>query len=256
MADSSINSFMTNFDGGARPNLYTFVMTCPGLSVLNPAFAQLQFFCRSTQLPSSILGEITVPYLGRQAKYPGDRTYEDFTITVINTQDMNLRRVFEFWNEQFNTHAGNTTRAPNPRAFFGSAVVTQLNKAYQPTRAYQFFDMFPRDVSGVDLSYDNNDTVSEFTVTLGYSYFINDNSPLQSEAGVTGSGFLNPGAVTPGLAGASNGFGFGANGGGGFGASFGGNGFGVSFGTGSGGSGFSLGYSNGGSSFGVGFSSR
>jgi len=248
MADSSINSFMTNFDGGARPNLYTFVMTCPGLSVLNPAFAELQFFCRSTQLPTSILGEITVPYLGRQAKYPGDRTYEDFTITVINTQNMNLRRVFEFWNEQFNTHAGNTTNAPNPRSIFGSAVVTQLNKSYQPTRAYQFFDMFPRDVSSVDLAYDNNDTVSEFTVTFGYSYFIHDNSPTQSQAGVSGAGFLNPGAVVPGLAGAGNGFGFGASGFGG------GNGFGVSFGSGPGGSGFSLGYSNGGSSFGVGYS--
>lgn len=250
MADSSINSFMTNFDGGARPNLYTFVMACPGLAALNPAFAQLQFFCRSTQLPSSILGEILVPYLGRQAKYPGDRTFEDFTITILNTQDMNLRRVFEFWNEQFNTFAGNATAFPNPRAIFGSAVVTQLNKAYQPTRAYQFFDMFPRDVSSIDLAYDNNDGVSEFTVTFGYSYFINDNSPTQSVRIGSQSG-MNPGSVIPGLAGAGNGFGFGNNGGGG-----GGSGFGFSVGSGSGGSGFTFGYGNGNSSFGVGFSQR
>lgn len=249
MADSSINSFMTNFDGGARPNLYTFVMACPGLAALNPAFAQLQFFCRSTQLPSSILGEILVPYLGRQAKYPGDRTFEDFTITILNTQDMNLRRVFEFWNEQFNTFAGNATAFPNPRAIFGSAVVTQLNKAYQPTRAYQFFDMFPRDVSSIDLAYDNNDGVSEFTVTFGYSYFVNDNSPTNSSAGIGGQGGMNPGSVIPGLAGAGNGFGFGNNGGGG-------SGFGFSAGSGSGGSGFTFGYGNGNSSFGVGFSQR
>ena len=250
MADSSINSFMTNFDGGARPNLYTFVMACPGLAALNPAFAQLQFFCRSTQLPSSILGEILVPYLGRQAKYPGDRTFEDFTITILNTQDMNLRRVFEFWNEQFNTFAGNATAFPNPRAIFGSAVVTQLNKAYQPTRAYQFFDMFPRDVSSIDLAYDNNDGVSEFTVTFGYSYFINDNSPTNSSAGIGQSG-MNPGSFIPGLSGAGNGFGFGNNGGGG-----GGSGFGFSAGSGSGGSGFTFGYGNGNSSFGVGFAQR
>lgn len=249
MADSSINSFMTNFDGGARPNLYTFVMACPGLAALNPAFAQLQFFCRSTQLPSSILGEILVPYLGRQAKYPGDRTFEDFTITILNTQDMNLRRVFEFWNEQFNTFAGNATAFPNPRAIFGSAVVTQLNKAYQPTRAYQFFDMFPRDVSSIDLAYDNNDGVSEFTVTFGYSYFINDNSPTNSSAGIGGQGGMNPGSVIPGLAGAGNGFGFGNNGGGS-------SGFGFSAGSGSGGSGFTFGYGNGNSSFGVGFAQR
>ena len=241
---------MTSFDGGARPNLYTFVMACPGLANLNPAFAQLQFFCRSTQLPASMLGEITVPYLGRQAKYPGDRTFEDFTITILNTQDMNLRRVFEYWHEQFNSFAGNATAFPNPRQIFGSAVVTQLNKAYQPTRAYQFFDMFPRDISAIDLAYDNNDVVSDFSVTFGYSYFVNDNSP-QISANVGGQGLLNPGAVTPGLAGSGNGFGFGNNGGGG-------SGFGFSMGNGSnaGGSGFSFGYGNGNSSFGVGYSSR
>jgi hypothetical protein len=237
MADSSINSFMTNFDGGARPNLYTFVLACPGLAILNPQFAQLQFFCRSTQLPASMLGEITVPYLGRQGKYPGDRTFEDFTITVVNTQDMNLRRVFEFWHEQFNSYAGNSTAFPNPRQIFGSAVVTQLNKAYQPVRAYQLFDMFPRDVSAVDLSYDNNDTVSEFSVTFGYSYFITDNSPQNSAAGIGGQGFINPGSVVPGS----------------------GNGFGVSFGSGAGGgggSGFSFGYGNGkGGGFGFGYNS-
>jgi hypothetical protein len=228
---------MTNFDGGARPNLYTFVLACPGLAILNPQFAQLQFFCRSTQLPASMLGEITVPYLGRQGKYPGDRTFEDFTITVVNTQDMNLRRVFEFWHEQFNSYAGNSTAFPNPRQIFGSAVVTQLNKAYQPVRAYQLFDMFPRDVSAVDLSYDNNDTVSEFSVTFGYSYFITDNSPQNSAAGIGGQGFINPGSVVPGS----------------------GNGFGVSFGSGAGGgggSGFSFGYGNGkGGGFGFGYNS-
>lgn len=247
MADSSINSFMTNFDGGARPNLYTVSMACPGLAVLNPALTQLQFFCRSTSLPASVLGEVVVPYLGRQAKYPGERTFEDFTMTILNTQNMNLRRVFEFWNEQFNTLAGNATAFPNPRAIFGSAVITQLNKAYQPVRAYQFVDMFPRDISTVDLGYDQNDTVSEFSVTFGYSYFITDNSPQNGYAGINGPGFLNPGAVTPGLAGAGNGFGFGNNGFGG------GSGFGMSFGSGPGGSGFSFGYGNGNSGFGVSF---
>lgn len=243
MADSSINSFMTNFDGGARPNLFTFVMAVPGLGQINPALGQLQFYCRSTQLPASSLGEITVPYLGRQAKYPGDRTFEDFTVTVLNTQDMNLRRAFELWNESFNSYAGNSTAFPNPRAIFGTAIVTQLNKAYQPVRAYQFFDMFPRDVSSIDLGYDQNDTVSEFTVTFGYSYFITDNSPVNGNTfGLNpGTGGLVPGGVGVG---AGAGFGLGAGGGG--------SGFGLSIG----GGGFSIGYGSGGSSFGIGYQSR
>ena len=109
--------------------------------------------------------------------------------------------------------------------------------------------MFPRDVSSIDLAYDNNDGVSEFTVTFGYSYFINDNSPTNSSAGIGGQGGMNPGSVIPGLAGAGNGFGFGNNGGGS-------SGFGFSAGSGSGGSGFTFGYGNGNSSFGVGFAQR
>lgn len=248
MADSSINSFMSNFDGGSRPNLYTVTMTCPGLG-LTEQFRQLQFFCRSTDLPSSTLGEIAVPYLGRVAKYPGDRTFEDFTMTIVNTQDMNLRRIFEGWNEAFNSFQGNATAFGNPRAIFGTAVVTQLDRLYRPQRAYQFIDMYPRDVSSINLGYDQNDTVSEFTVTFGYSYYINDNSPQDAFANVGNQGFLAPGAINPGAIGVGNGFGLGANGGGG-------SGFGFSFGRGPNGSGFSFGYGNSNSSFGFGYSRR
>ncbi len=242
---------MSNFDGGSRPNLYSVTMICPGLG-LTEQFRQLQFFCRSTDLPASTLGEIAVPYMGRTAKYPGDRVFEDFSITVVNTQDMNLRRVFEGWNESFNTFQGNATAYPNPRAIFGSALVTQLDRSFRPQRAYQFVDMYPRDISSVNLGFDQNDTVSEFTVTFGYTYFINDNSPQEAFANVGQVGFLSPGAVTPGLAGVNNGFAGGGGSGGGFGFGFGGSNGGFGFGAGNGGFGF--GYSNGNSGFGFGYS--
>jgi hypothetical protein len=73
--------------------------------------------------------------------YPGDRTYDDWTIDVINDQNMTLRNTFELWNELFNTHAGNSTQYPNPRQAFGVATVAQLDRSYKIVKWYQFFDI-------------------------------------------------------------------------------------------------------------------
>lgn len=238
MADSSINSFMSAFDGGSRPNLYSVNLVCPVGPIPN-----LQFFCKAATLPQSYLGEINVPYLGRMARYPGDRQYDDWTIDVINDQNMTLRNTFELWNELFNTHAGNSTQYPNPRAAFGVATVSQLDRNYRVVKWYQFFDMWPELVSQIQLGYDQNDTVSDFQVTFKYSYFVTSSSPYQTNSAVnvagvgpgvnnqksSGNGF-SFGATTAG----GNSFGINTGGGGGQNASFGiqtasGNGFGISF---------------------------
>lgn len=190
MADSTINSFMSAFDGGSRPNLYSVTMTCPILG----SFPQLQFFCKAATLPSSILGEVTVPYLGRVAKYPGDRQFEDWTIDIINDQGMSLRNQFEAWNEAFNNNFGNATAFPNPRAAFGTATVAQLSRDYKVVKWYQFFDLWPDNVASVQLGYDQNDAVSDFQVTFKYSYFVTSSSQYNA-AGVGGIGGIGPGAV-------------------------------------------------------------
>lgn len=196
MADSSINSFMSAFDGGAKPNLYSVNVSCP---VLGNAFQNLQFFCRATSLPSSFLGEVNLPYLGRMAKYPGDRTYEPWSITVINTQDMQLRKVFEYWNELFNSHAGNVAASTNPRQLFGGATITQLARNYQPVRSYFMAEMYPAAVSAVNMGFDQDNMISEFEVTLNYTYFITDTSAAVTGVGITGGVVgANPGTIGAG----------------------------------------------------------
>ena len=237
MADSSINSFMSAFDGGSRPNLYSVNLVCP----VGP-LPQLQFYCKAAMLPQSYLGEINVPYLGRMARYPGDRTYDDWTIDVINDQNMTLRNTFELWNELFNTHAGNSTQYPNPRQAFGVATVAQLDRSYKIVKWYQFFDMWPELVSSVQLGYDQNDTVSEFQVTFKYSYFVTSSSPYQTNSAVNVAG-VGPGVNNQSQSG--NGFSFGVT-------TAGGNSFGISTGGGSGNNSFGI-STAGGNGFGISF---
>jgi hypothetical protein len=211
---------------------------------------QLQFFCKAATLPSSILGEVNVPYLGRMAKYPGDRQFEDWTIDIINDQGMSLRNVFEYWNELFNSYAGNTTAFPNPRGAFGAATVAQLSRNYQVVKWYQFFDLWPENIASVQLGYDQNDTVSDFQVTFKYSYFVTSSSPFQVN-GASGVGAVGPGAVAG--AGAA---GFGIPGfggfGGGLGGGFGGLGTGTAIGVGGAGGGVGVGTTGQNSSIGFG----
>lgn len=243
MADSSINSFMSAFDGGSRPNMYSISLVCP----IGP-IPQLQFYCKAATLPQSFLGEIMVPYMGRVAKYPGDRQFDDWTIDVLNDQNMTLRNTFELWNELFNSNSGNSTPYPNPRAAFGTAVVSQLDRNYKVIKWYQFFDLWPELISQVQLGYDQNDTVSDFQVTFKYSYFVSSSSPFQTNSAVNVGNGSGVGSGSSSSSGASNGFSIGgsatgANGQtGGFGLNTGGSGGGTSFGlnTGAGGMGVSF----------------
>ena len=94
-----IDQFVADFDGGSRPTLYK--VSIQGGDPANFT-ERLSFYCKATSLPASTLGEIIVPYMGRQIKVPGDRTFEDWTVTILNTEDMDLRGQFEQWNHYYN----------------------------------------------------------------------------------------------------------------------------------------------------------
>jgi hypothetical protein len=164
-----ISAFVGNFDGGARANLYRVTVPNPPAGV---NLGNLEFFAKSAQLPASTLGEIAVPFMGRVTKVAGDRTYEDWTISILNREDMNLRKAFETWNANINQHRQNVSNGDFRSLVFDStAKVEQLDRAGKVTRTYTMFHLFPKEVGSIDLAFDNNDTVSEFTVTLAYTYF-------------------------------------------------------------------------------------
>jgi hypothetical protein len=162
-----ISQFVSNFDGGARANLYEITVANGPV-----ALSDMPFFAKGAQLPASTLGEITVPYLGRVTKIPGDRTYDDFTVTILNREQMELRKALEQWNAAINGHQSNVSSGPQrPLWFNASITVKQLTRDNKPVRTYILQHAFPKEVGAVELAFDNNDSISEFTVTFGYTYF-------------------------------------------------------------------------------------
>lgn len=166
-----ITKFTSKFDGGARSNLFKIQIT--GM----PNGIQLSedehiVHIKSIQLPEHSLGEIPVNHMGRIYKFPGDRVYNDVSLTILSDgANMRLRHKFEAWNHAWNNHVANTGLLPDNNNLNTTVLLQQLDRLHQPIRSYTLYKAWCSDVAAVDLSHDNNDALVEFTVTLKYHYF-------------------------------------------------------------------------------------
>ena len=179
MASSNVSSFIQRVGQGVKPNMFMVDVNFP--SVLSKSADDLEttnIMCKSAALPGSNLGVIEVPFRGRTVKIAGDRTFDTWTVTFFNDKDFKLRAFFEEWANKINTHEANTSELFVPNSSTGYTAdlkVKQLEKDDTTTgsilRPYTLFYCFPTNVSQIDLAYDSNDQIEEFTVEWQYSYF-------------------------------------------------------------------------------------
>jgi hypothetical protein len=189
--------------GGARPNLFmvrlNFPTTLSNIVDIDPIDSstdltgQAEFLVKTAQLPASTVGVIDVPFRGRMLKVAGDRTFEPWSVTVVNDGAFRLRKAFETWSRGVNALTENVSQlgygTGDPVSYCVDMTVYQLSRDNQspsktPTnmnalgedgmevvRAYKFFDAWPSSLSAIDLSYESNDQVEEFTVEFQYNYY-------------------------------------------------------------------------------------
>ena len=156
--------------GGARSNLFEVVLNFPetaqpDTTVLDKA----RFMVKAAQLPASNVAPIEVPFRGRILKIAGDRTFDSWTVTVINDTDFAIRSAMERWMNTINRVSDNTGLV-NPADYQADAYVYQLDRDGSDLRSYRFYDVFPTQVAPVELSYDAQG-IQEFTVELQVQYW-------------------------------------------------------------------------------------
>ena len=168
---SNIDDFKGQLEGGgARANLFELNMPNPASIGFDINQERLSFMCKGAQLPASVVAQIDVPYRGRQLKVAGDRTFENWTITVFNENSQLLRSGFESWMNSLNNHEENKGEM-NPLLYMVDLEINQLDRKGEQTKRYQLKGAFPVNVSAIDLSYDANDAIEEFTVEFAYQYW-------------------------------------------------------------------------------------
>ena len=173
MADNNISAFTGKFvNGGVRPNLFE-VQGNIGPFGQDPS---APFLIKAAQLPASTVGVIEVPYRGRKIKVPGDRTFAEWTITILSDGEFKLRDQFEAWSQVINAHEGNTTVQNYPAPLEDSSIyedwqIYQLDRNGNKIKGYNFVGCFPSEVSAIDVNMETTDSLEEFTVTLQYTYW-------------------------------------------------------------------------------------
>lgn len=162
---------------GARPNLFAVTLTFP-LLVNNGTVSgqKVTFMAKAAQLPGSTVGTVPVYYFGRELKFPGNRTFPDWTITIINDEDFTIRNSMENWLNVINSHAGNVRDAGalGTNGYSVDAEVTQYGKTGDTLKKYRFVGLFPQDVAPIDLDWGSNDSIEEYAVTFAYQWWQSD----------------------------------------------------------------------------------
>ena len=177
---TNIHEFQSEFKGGVRPNLFQCRVFPPSRKIMG--VRGFEFHCKGTSMPASTVGNIPVPYHGRQLMVPGDRTFADWTVTVFNDDGMKIRGYFEEWMAAIQDHQNPTTTLPiGP---YGTADIIQLDRTGKEMRTYSITSMYPTEVAAIDLSWDSNDAVEEYAVTFAVNnWFADGMSPGSSSGG-------------------------------------------------------------------------
>ena len=150
--------------GGTRPNLFEVEIAFPTETQIdNDTKEKSRFLIKAAALPASNITPIDVNFRGWILKIAGDRTFDTWTVTVLNDVDFSIRSAFEKWMNLINKMEDNTGEQ-DPAIYQPDAYVHQLDRDGSTLRTYKFHDVFPTQVSQIDLSYETTDAIEEFTV--------------------------------------------------------------------------------------------
>ena len=188
MATSNVSTFLKTINQGVKPNMFlvdikfpeAFDETGGEATVGSDKVDLVNILCKSAALPGSNLGVIEVPFRGRTVKIAGDRTFDTWTTTFFVDANMEIRGIFEDWANFINSHEANNAprflpNSTTDEGYMADLYVSQLEKDAtiegSAIRTYKLHHCFPTNVSSIDLAYDSNDQIEEFTVEWQYSFY-------------------------------------------------------------------------------------
>jgi hypothetical protein len=168
--------------GGARSNL--FEVSIPAFPSIVPNWDNetFQFMCQGAPIPAANIGAVDIPFRGRTLPVAGDRTYDPWSITVMNDENYLIRTAFERWSNAINRMESGTG-VTNPNSYMAPvAYVQQLGRGYdtgiesstisnaannatiRPIRTYVIHNLWPTNISAIDLNYNATDQIQTFNV--------------------------------------------------------------------------------------------
>lgn len=154
----NINEFTSAFQGGGvRANLFRVT-----INDLGPKFG---FLCKATALPEATIGIAPVPYMGREIKLAGNRTFADWNCTVYMDTDYDTKNRLEEWMDKINSHEGNVG-VTNIMDYFANAVIEQIDRDGSVIKTIEVQNIWPTVMAEVAMDWSANDAIAEQEITF------------------------------------------------------------------------------------------
>lgn len=174
----SLSEFRTRVSDLARPNRFEVEINPPSPMSSANGFENFHWLVQSAVIPARTQGSVGMKYHGMEFKLTGDYSHEDLTITFLNSYDWGARNFFELWAEsRLQAVSGNNARRDSMSSTDETFIIVhQVGRvAGDIIASYKFHDIFPTNISEIELNMGSNDAVETYTVTFAYSYWENIN---------------------------------------------------------------------------------
>ena len=170
----SINQFAAAGlpQGGARPSLFQVTFDTP--AGIPSVAARVAFTAHAASIPGMTTGVIPIRYFGREVKFAGNKTFDPWTVEILNDEDFEVRNALEQWSNAINMHAENIRdpSLPTPTDYRTTATVSQFSKVNGTIlRTYELVNAWPSTISPIELSWENADQIERFSVEFTYDYW-------------------------------------------------------------------------------------
>ena len=179
---ANINDFKAKLaGGGARSNQFKVTMPFPGYAQVGGEIEDLAFLCRATTIPAMNVGVVEVPFRGRKIYIGGDRTFDTWSITVLNDTNFKIRNAMERWQNGINNMSDNEGLT-NPVDYQVDCFVDHLDRNGNTIKSYTLRGLFPVGIGAIDLNYDEQAAVEEFTVEFQVQFWEPLNYPSEGNS--------------------------------------------------------------------------
>jgi len=158
---------------GTRPNLFDLLFIFPASATNGNASQLMTYMARAASIPPANVGTIDIKYFGRSLKYPGDRVFPEWNITIINDENFAVRDAFAAWSNSMNSMIGNlrSPAAGTPAGYSTDVTVRQYDKLGNIIKTFILRGAWPSSVGDIQLDWNVTDTIEEFPVVLQYQWW-------------------------------------------------------------------------------------
>ena len=158
--------------GGARPSLFEISWT----DTKSQFTMDEPLLVKAGGIPTSNIAPLAVNYGGRAYKLQGFRTFDVWTVTILQDEDFKHRNNIVSWMTRISGNLDGTrvketdSVAGTSWNHDGTALVKQFGKDGELNHTYKFYNLWPSELAEIPLDW-ASDTIEEYTVTFCYDYW-------------------------------------------------------------------------------------